>query len=197
MNKTETLSSKQNLKDNSTELKLWLGLTLFVVVALLRFLPHPANFAPMTAMMFAAPFFFRGRLLAYLIPTALILITDLIIGVYPGISFNYLAYALVAGLGFFQLYLARNSSGQIFRALGFLVNSVAGAVLFFLASNFGVWWAGGLYPRSADGLLDCYVLAIPFFNATLSSHLFFVVVLFAGKYLAQRAAVLLLHKSRN
>ena len=39
---------------------------------------------------------------------------------------------------------------------------LGGSLLFFLLSNFGVWFIGG-YEKSFTGLITCYTMAIPFF----------------------------------
>ena len=62
--------------------------------------------------------------------------------------------------------------------------ALASSVLFFVISNFGSWLA--FYPRTLDGLIDCYVKAIPFFRYTLASNALFTLVLFGGFALAQR-----------
>jgi len=53
------------------------------------------------------------------------------------------------------------------------------AVSFFLVSNFAVWAAGYLYPRTWAGLLESYTKAIPFFRNGLASDLFFATVFFS------------------
>jgi hypothetical protein len=53
------------------------------------------------------------------------------------------------------------------------------ALSFFLMSNFAVWLAGVLYPRTLGGLTACYVAAIPFFEKGLASDLLFSAVLFS------------------
>jgi hypothetical protein len=53
-----------------------------------------------------------------------------------------------------------------------------------VVSNLGVWLAG-FYPRTVEGLVQCYVMAIPFFGSTLLGDLFYAVVLF-GLYEAAR-----------
>jgi hypothetical protein len=40
-----------------------------------------------------------------------------------------------------------------------------------LVSNFGVWLIG--YPKTLDGLLLCYTMAIPFFGYSIVGDLFF------------------------
>ena len=56
--------------------------------------------------------------------------------------------------------------------------ALGSAVSFFLISNFGVWLAGYLYPRTLSGLATCYVAAIPFFGRGLASDLLFSALFF-------------------
>jgi len=59
------------------------------------------------------------------------------------------------------------------------------AVMFFVLTNFGVWAFSSLYPKTPGGLVDCFVMAIPFFGNTLLSSLFYSAVLFGGLALAE------------
>ena len=56
--------------------------------------------------------------------------------------------------------------------------ALASSLSFFVASNFGVWLAGQLYPHTWSGLATCYVAAIPFFGRGLASDMLFSAVLF-------------------
>jgi uncharacterized protein DUF6580 len=51
---------------------------------------------------------------------------------------------------------------------------------FFGVTNFGVWAFGSLFPKTAAGLLACYVAAIPFFKNTLVGDAIYTAVLFGG-----------------
>ena len=57
-----------------------------------------------------------------------------------------------------------------------IVLSFIGALTFFIISNFGVWISGTYYDISAQGLLNCYIMAIPFFTNTLLSTMLFAVI---------------------
>jgi len=57
---------------------------------------------------------------------------------------------------------------------------LAASILFFVVTNFGVWALDSLYPRTLEGLVICYVAAIPFFANTLAGTLFYTAVLFGG-----------------
>ena len=54
----------------------------------------------------------------------------------------------------------------------FLV-SIFSASIFFFLTNLTVWAFGELYPLNFEGLILCYVMAIPFFTNTLISTILF------------------------
>src|SRR5437764_9479170 len=58
--------------------------------------------------------------------------------------------------------------------------SLAGSVSFFIISNFAVWAAYNMYPKSASGLVACYAAAIPFFQRTLASDMTYTMAFFAA-----------------
>jgi hypothetical protein len=64
--------------------------------------------------------------------------------------------------------------------------AVAGSILFFILTNFGMWLFSGIYPLTREGLVACYVAAIPFFQNTLAGDLTFTAALFGGFAIAER-----------
>ena len=75
------------------------------------------------------------------------------------------------------------------------VYGFAGSLIFFIISNFGVWVLGNPgvldipYERNLNGLIECYILAIPFFgNTFLSTVIFSYPAIFAYKSLAARTS---------
>ena len=56
--------------------------------------------------------------------------------------------------------------------------SFLGACVFFVITNFSVWLLSDMYPVSIQGLTSCYILALPFFQNTLVSTLFFGCIIF-------------------
>ena len=61
-------------------------------------------------------------------------------------------------------------------------SSLLVGVIFFIVSNFGVW----MNPLYTKTLWMCYIDAIPFFRATLTSNILFSAILFGGYYLLQK-----------
>lgn len=179
-----------------TKIRWIIFLILLAFAVSLRFFPHPANFSAMTAIMFLAPLAVRPAWLAAGIAALAILLSDLKIGIYPGISFVYLSYFFIAGLGFFQAHLQRTATSKGTKFFGLAVNLLAGATAFFVISNLGVWLYAGMYAQNLEGLVECFVLAVPFFHKTLAAHLFFSAGLATAFALAV-AAVKAPQKSRN
>lgn len=58
--------------------------------------------------------------------------------------------------------------------------SVAFTIVFFLVSNFGVWQVGFTYPLTAQGLMTCYIAALPFALNTLAGTLLYGGVIMAA-----------------
>ena len=59
-----------------------------------------------------------------------------------------------------------------------LISSLIAPTIFYIISNFGVWVIGHGYPLTLDGLIACYVAAIPFFDETLLSTVIFSITIF-------------------
>jgi hypothetical protein len=47
------------------------------------------------------------------------------------------------------------------------------SLAFFVISNLGVFLVGGLYPMSWSGLVECFVMALPFWRSSLMADLGF------------------------
>ena len=152
-------------------------LSAIAAAAALRLVPHPPIFSPIDAMALFSGAYLGRRLLALAAPLAALLLSDLVLGFYPGMLFQYAAVVLIAVLG--SIALARVGLVRVIGA------SLAASLLFFTVSNFGVWLAGGIYPHTLAALGACYAAAIPFFQNTVAGDLFYAAVLFGGFALAE------------
>ena len=57
-----------------------------------------------------------------------------------------------------------------------LIGVVSASLIFFIFSNFGVWVLGS-YGYSYEGLITCYIAAIPFYTNTLLSTIIYSVII--------------------
>ena len=85
---------------------------------------------------------------------------DLYLGFHSTMFFTYISLAVAVILGFLIKNL--KFSGIIFSGL---VSSFS----FFIITNFGAWITLDMYEKSLAGLMNSYILAIPFFQNTLIS----------------------------
>ncbi len=152
-------------------------LLAIAAAAALRLVPHPPNFSPIDAMALFSGALLGRRALAFAAPVAALLLSDLFLGFYPGMLFQYAAVALIVLLG--MLVLPRIAVLRV----GLV--ALASSALFFVLSNFGVWAVSGMYAHTPAGLAAAYVAAIPFFQNTVAGDLFYAALLFGGFALAE------------
>lgn len=65
-------------------------------------------------------------------------------------------------------------------ALRFMGCAIGSSTAYFLISNFGVWLTPGTYPHTRDGLVACYVAAVPYYRSSTLSTLIGGAILFWG-----------------
>jgi hypothetical protein len=156
-------------------LHIAVALGLIAAAVGLRLLPHPANFAPVAAVAI-----FGGAVLpvraAVAVPLAAMMLSDAVIGFYDVMPITWVCYVLIALAS--SLWL-RGSNGWSRRGLmrGAAV-TLGASVFFFVATNFAVWVASGMYTHTWAGFVQCYYMALPFFRNTLASDLVYTAGLF-------------------
>jgi hypothetical protein len=153
-------------------------LAAIVAAAAMRLVPHPPNFSPMAAMALFSGAYMPKRALSFIAPFGALLLSDVVLGFYAGMSFVYCSFALTLLIGW--AIAARKTPLAIGAA------AVASSLVFFVLTNFGMWAFSGFYPLTSTGLLACFAAAIPFFQNTLAGDLFYTALLFGGFALAER-----------
>ena len=139
-------------------LKVSIGIILAIVVT--RLIPHPPNFTSLIAISFYA----TALLGIFYLPIILLsfFITDLIIGFHQTLFFTW---GSIVVIGLTSKYFVKDFK---LRTIGVLLS----AIIFFILSNFGVWLTGS-YGYTMDGLISCYIMAIPFFKSTLAATIIY------------------------
>lgn len=146
--------------------------------AIMRLIPHWPNFTPIAAMALFGGSYIRKKHLAIIIPLAALFLSDLFLGFHKWMIAVYVSFALVVFLGFWLRDRVKISS--------VLIATLASSVLFFVITNFAMWIGSPFYPQTFGGLLECYTLAIPFFNNGILGDLFYSTVFFGGFYFVQQ-----------
>ncbi len=164
------------MRDRRASLGIALG--LLTVAVLLRLMPHPANFAPVTAVAI-----FGGAVLprkvAFWLPLAVMVISDIVIGFYSIMPVIWACYLLIALASCLWLRHPTLLKGAVL--------TLGASVGFFIITNFAVWVTSGIYAHTTAGLLQCYTMALPFFRNTLLSDILYTSALFGLYSLIQHS----------
>jgi hypothetical protein len=136
------------------------------------------NFAPIGALALFGGAYFSNKRTAVVVPLFSLVAGDIFTGFHPLIPYVYASFLVSVAIGF---WLRRKKSAlRIGGATG------AGAIQFFLITNFALWASSiGNYPKNAGGLAKCYIAGLPLFWNTLAGDAFYAAVLFGVMALAE------------
>ena len=149
----------------------YLPIVLILILSFSRLIPHPPNFTPIIAVAIMSSYFFKNIYLSCATLLISMLLADAFIGFYSNMFFVYFSLLLIVFI------FHRISEKMNFKNL--FICGFIGSLIFFIISNFGVWVLGSPgvldlpYEKNLNGLVECYILAIPFFGNTFLSTLIF------------------------
>jgi len=176
------------MQSNKTHSALAIDLALVVFLIVLdvvaRIVPHVPGVWPVAASALFAGRMLKVPVLAFLVPLAATVLSNLILPGDDGRVLLVVAAALCvpAALGI----VVRRWRGPVPTIAAMLASSL----VFFVATNFAVWAFEGLYPATLHGLAECYIAALPFLDRTLLGDLLWCAALFGGAWLVQRGPAL-------
>jgi hypothetical protein len=171
----------------SSRNKLLIITAIIVFGVIARLLPHFPNFAPMGALALFAVAFYKRKYLALVIPGLAWWLSDLYLNnmIYNSADgftlftadqfFSLFALTLIVILG--KLLFKKVNAPNV------MIGSLSASLIFFVVSNLGVWMQGILYPKTLQGLVECYSMALPFYRGTLVSDLIFTGVFFGAMHM--------------
>lgn len=168
---------------------------LLLFAVLTRVIPH-AGWLNFTAVGGALLYFGARRPWREMVaPLAVLAATDVYLTLF---SYHY-AFHWAAYMPTWAWYLAAIALGRILLHsrtswLRFGAGAVLGPTSFFLMSNFAVWLAGDMYPRTIGGLSACYIAGLPFYRNDLLSTTIVAGLAFGVPALLRRAQQ---HRSGN
>ena len=142
---------------------------LVFIMIFSRFITVIPNFTPLISLILFIPLVLKDKKLAMILIIIAQLFADFLIGFYDTMLFVY-GNILVA-LFAFKYMIAIN----FYKVLS---SSVAASIVFYITTNFGVWFVMDLYPATASGLIACYIAGIPFLKSMTLSTVIFSTTLF-------------------
>ncbi len=175
-------------------------LSLMLVAVVVRFMNILPNFSPVVGMTLFGAALLNRKVWAFILPLVFIYGTDLIINntfarsFYPEVSgivwfseymiWNFVAYAMIAGIG----VLALNKKVKFSNTL---VLTLAASVVFYFITNMGAWLDPKMmYPSNFSGLILSLEAALPFFRTSIVSDLLWSGALFGTYYLIKSTSLI-------
>lgn len=161
-------------------------ITLFLLAVLSRWVSHLWNFTLVGGAFLFAAAYFSDKKVSVVLMLLTMLISDYIIGFHSQMISVYLGYLVMLGFGFML-----NPQSNRLKIIGY---SFGGTLAFYIITNFGVWMEGQLYSKTLAGLVDCYIMALPFYrnqmiSDILSATLFFEAAKQVALYQTERAKI--------
>ena len=143
--------------------------------ALPLLLPGIWNFTAVGALAVFAGSQFQDKRLAFIIPLAAMALSDMFI---PS-GFSPIVYA-----GFVAMVACGVAIRNKVNASNIALASIAGALIFFLITNFAFLYPW--YPHNLNGVMLSYLAGLPFLRNMLIADVIYGVLLFGSFYLLER-----------
>ena len=143
-------------------------MTILLIVS--RLITDIPNFTPTIALVIFTGYFIKNRYTVLLIILISQGISDFYIGLHESMFFVYFSFLLIAFIS--PLIIKKLNLSSVITA------SLIGPVIFFIISNFGVWYSMNIYSNDMRGLIECYLAGVPFFDETLISTLLFSITIY-------------------
>jgi len=147
-------------------------LLLIIIGVLSRLAPHPANVTAVGALaVFSGSRYSTTK--ALIITVGTMLISDVVLGFHAVMWATYGSFALSVLLA--SHFLRKQSIVRIASV------TFVSSIIFYLVTNFGVWLVpGSMYPKTFAGLMESYIMALPFFRNSLVGDFFYIAIFFGG-----------------
>lgn len=169
---------------------------LVIAAAFTRLFPHYPNCTAVGAMAIFSGSVIRDKKLVFLLPLGALLLSDICLQLFTSTKgfygtsqyFVYAAFIIITALA---TLIRKKSVVQIAFA------AIWSAVIFFIISNFGVWFNSDFYPKTLTGLGACLWSGVPFYRNELFGNFllnlimgnaFYLTLLFSAYYIMERKA---------
>lgn len=151
---------------------------LVALGTLMRLLPHPANFTPISSVALFGGVHLKKRY-ALLLPMVSLILSDIIIG-FDSLESRLVIYGSFLLIGLMGLWIrSKPTFGNILGA------TVAGSLIFYLITNFVFFYPPTMYTHDFAGMISSYYNALPFLRNMILGDLFYSGVLFGVYELAK------------
>jgi len=147
-------------------IKKFIFLLFFLTTS--RLIPHEPNFTPIFSVSVLGFLFFENVITRVSLVLLSMFLSDIFLGFHSSMFFVYISIVLI-------IILSSQKS--------YLIMVLLAPIVFFIISNFGVWLNSDIYSKNINGLLECYIMAIPFLkNLFISTFFYTIIILLSRKF---------------
>ncbi len=163
------------------------GLVSFAIIS--RLLIHGQNWETLTAVTVVAAALL-GSYFGFVVALLSVIGSDSVIGNTPILMFTWTAWAMI-GLSNALWHKSFTKRGVMLNTFILTASGLMSTLGFYFWTNFGVWLTGPnyptlMYPMTWNGLVQCYVMALPFLRHQLIGNLVIVPVVAVVTMVAYR-----------
>jgi hypothetical protein len=164
---------------------------LVLLAAISRVAMYPHNFSPMIGMAIFGGAVIKDKRIAFALPIFSMLLSDVMFEVF-NIAQGFWGWGQLVGYGIFALITVIAFSLKKFTVINIAGYSLISSVIFFILSNLSFFIIDNpvyhTYTQDANGFMQCYWQALPFFKTSVVADLVYSGVLFGAYYLIQNFA---------
>ncbi len=147
-------------------------ITFTLIGILSRLVPHIPNMTAVggASLFMGAKFGVKKSMIVLFLT---MLATDSVKGLHSVMWATYGSLVLAILIG--KYMASKKNAGWI------IGGTLLSSILFFIITNFAVWLAPNfMYAKTLSGLVDCYMMAVPFFKNSLAGDLMYSSIFFGG-----------------
>ena len=151
---------------------------IIFIGALLRVLPHAANFAPIGAIALFGGAYLNKKI-ALIVPLIAMVLSDIFVG-FDSWESRLTVYGAFILIGLVGMLIPKRKN--VVTVIG---GSVVATAIFFLVTNFAFLYPATMYVHNWSGIVAAYAAGLPFVRNTFFSDLVYTSVFFGAYELVQ------------
>ncbi|MEP7164751.1 MAG: DUF6580 family putative transport protein [Ferruginibacter sp.] len=163
-----------------------LAVILILAAAISRVILYPHNFSPIIGMAIFSGAVIKDRRLAFALPILSMFLSDVMFEVFK-VAPGFWGWGQLVGYGILALITIIAFNLKKINVVNIIGYSLLSSIIFFLLSNLSFFIFDNpvyhTYTADANGFIQCFVQALPFFKTSLIADLVYSGGLFGVYYL--------------
>ena len=169
-----------------------LAIILILAAAISRVVMYPNNFSPIIGMAIFSGAVIKDRRLAFVLPIVSMFLSDVMFEVF-NIAPGFWGWGQLVGYGILALITIIAFNLKKINVINVIGYSILSSVIFFLLSNLSFFILDNpiyhTYTSDANGFMQCFIQALPFFRTSLVADLVYSGGLFGAYYLVSNYVI--------